>query len=87
MHGAAKVRFPPFTPWAQHQHSRRQLRLRLRTGGHARAYGECVESLNILGIFKKCKHLSDRAPFDNWSAHFVESHEKFRIEFADFLVA
>ena len=51
MHGAAKVRFPPFTPWAQHQHSRRQLRLRLRAGGYAGAPREGVAMTEPQDIF------------------------------------
>ena len=44
MHGAAKVRCPPFPPRAQHQHGGCQLRLRLHFGGHAGALGAGLEA-------------------------------------------
>ena len=50
-HGGAKVCFPPFTPRTQHQHSRRQLRLRLRAGGHAGAPREGVVMMEPQDIF------------------------------------
>ena len=44
MHGAAKVRWAPFLPRPQHQHSGCQLRLRLRFGGHAGTLGAGLEA-------------------------------------------
>jgi len=55
MHGAAKVCWAPFPTRTQHQHSRRQLRLRLCPGGHARAHGEGVTMTEPQDIFCKDK--------------------------------
>ena len=56
MHGAARVCWAPFPTRAQHQHSRRQLRLRVCLGGHAEAHGEGVGGMMVewaSGVFQE----------------------------------